>query len=60
MQQAMSSSRMPPTAEWWRFRPAECAQTTVGTGLNYPCGVAVDGAGDVFIADINDGESVRR
>src|SRR5271157_5050758 len=27
------------------------AQTTVGSGLNQPSGVAVDGAGDVFIAD---------
>ena len=27
------------------------AQTTVGSGLNRPSGVAVDGAGDVFIAD---------
>ena len=27
------------------------AQTTVGSGLNLPYGVAVDGAGDVFIAD---------
>ena len=27
------------------------AQTTVGSGLNIRCGVAVDGAGDVFIAD---------
>ena len=26
-------------------------QTTVGSGLNRPFGVAVDGAGDVFIAD---------
>ena len=26
-------------------------QTTVGTGLSDPSGVAVDGAGDVFIAD---------
>src|SRR5208283_1854497 len=28
------------------------AQTTVGSGLSSPYGVAVDGAGDVFIADI--------
>ena len=27
------------------------AQTTVGSGLDSPLGVAVDGAGDVFIAD---------
>jgi sugar lactone lactonase YvrE len=27
------------------------AQTTVGTGLNLPAAVAVDGVGDVFIAD---------
>ena len=27
------------------------AQTTVGSGLSYPIGVAVDGAGNVFIAD---------
>ncbi len=27
------------------------AQATVGSGLSYPTGVAVDGAGDVFIAD---------
>ena len=26
-------------------------QTTVGTGLNFPTGVAVDAAGDVFISD---------
>jgi sugar lactone lactonase YvrE len=31
------------------FSPA--AQSTVGSGLNSPVGVAVDGAGDVFIAD---------
>ena len=27
-------------------------QTTVGTGLNYPYGIAVDSAGDVFVADL--------
>ena len=26
-------------------------QTTVGSGLDFPDGVAVDGSGDVFIAD---------
>ena len=32
------------------------AQTTVGSGLRYPVGVAVDGAGDVFIADIGNNQ----
>ncbi len=30
-------------------------QMTVGSGLSHPLGVAVDGAGDVFIADYNNG-----
>ena len=35
------------------------AQTTVGSGLNYPTGVAVDGAGDVFIADSDNNRVVE-
>ena len=35
------------------------AQTTVGSGLNFPDGVAVDGAGDVFIADTDNSRVVE-
>lgn len=35
------------------------AQTTVGTGLNAPTGVAVDGAGSVYIADGGNSRVVR-
>jgi hypothetical protein len=35
------------------------AQSTVGSGLNYPTGVAVDGAGDVFIVDSANGQVVK-
>ena len=35
------------------------AQTTVGTGLSGPYGVAVDGAGDVFIADTGNNRVVE-
>ena len=100
MERAMSSSRIPATAEWWRFRPVAArrprwaadsrpplvwrwmeramsssrmssneqvvevpagggAQTTVGSGLSVPCGVAVDGAGDVFIADAGNNRVVE-
>jgi hypothetical protein len=31
--------------------PSYPSQTTIGTGLNHPDGVAVDSAGNVFIAD---------
>ncbi len=35
------------------------AQTTVGSGLNRPYAVAVDGAGDVFIADSGHNQVVK-
>src|SRR5208283_4419573 len=35
------------------------AQTTVGSGLSTPYGVAVDGAGDVFIADTGNSRVVE-
>src|ERR1019366_1787659 len=35
------------------------AQTTVGSGLKQPGGVAVDGAGDVFIADTGNSRVVE-
>ena len=34
-------------------------QTTIGSGLNEPTGVAVDGTGDVFIADSGNGRVVE-
>ena len=34
-------------------------QITVGTGLNFPTGVAVDAAGDVFISDAGLGQVVK-
>jgi len=34
-------------------------QTTVGSGLSYPYGAAVDAAGDVFIADYNNSRVVE-
>ena len=34
-------------------------QTTVGSGLNFPVGIALDGAGDVFIADRNNRQVVE-
>jgi sugar lactone lactonase YvrE len=39
------------------FAPA--TQSTIGGGLNYPYGVAVDGAGDVFIADTDNSRVVE-
>ncbi|MFZ0305416.1 MAG: PASTA domain-containing protein, partial [Terracidiphilus sp.] len=38
---------------------ANGTQTTVGTGLEYPQGLAVDGAGNVYVADNNLGEVVK-
>ena len=35
------------------------AQTTLGSGLSLPTGVAVDGAGDVFIADSYNSRAVE-
>jgi DNA-binding beta-propeller fold protein YncE len=35
------------------------AQLMVAAGLSYPTGVAVDGAGDVFIADAGNGQVVE-
>jgi sugar lactone lactonase YvrE len=35
------------------------SQTTIGTGLNHPDGVAVDAAGDVFIADTRNSRVVE-
>jgi sugar lactone lactonase YvrE len=35
------------------------AQTTVGSGLGFPTAVAVDGAGDVFIADFANNQVVK-
>ena len=34
-------------------------QTTVGTGIAYPVGIAMDGAGDVFIADDTNEEVIK-
>jgi hypothetical protein len=34
-------------------------QTTVGSGLTFPAGVAVDGAGNVFIADSGNNRVVK-
>ena len=47
------------TAGWSRFRPVAAPQTTVGSGLSSPAGVAVDGAGDVFIADYGNNRVVE-
>ncbi len=39
--------------------PGGGAQTTVGSGLNSPNGVAVDAQGNVFIADAGNGRVVE-
>ena len=54
---ALYSQSAPPAGGGSGAAPAEAqvsfagAQTTVGSGLNQPAAVAVDGAGDVFIVD---------
>ena len=47
---ATSSSPTPATTRSWRCCPT-APRPTIGSGLNHPVGVAVDAAGDVFIAD---------
>jgi hypothetical protein len=50
----MSSSPIQVTTRVVEVPAGGGAQTTVGSGLTGPSGVAVDAAGDVFIADSGD------
>ena len=50
-ERAISLSRIIGNSQVVKIPAGGGAQTTVGTGLSAPHGVAVDGAGDVFIAD---------
>ena len=34
-------------------------QTTIGSGLSFPNGVAVDGSGNVYIADTNNNQVLK-
>ena len=55
----MSSSRITRNNQVVEVPAGGGAQTTVGSGLNRPYGVAVDGAGDVFIADARNNRVVE-
>ena len=57
MARAMSSSQIEATIESWRCRPAAARRPRLAADC-YILGIAVDGAGDVFISDNN--QSSRR
>ncbi len=60
MERATSSLRIKATAAWSRCRPTATLRTTVpATGLNQPFSVAVDGVGNLFIADLGNNRVVK-